>query len=66
MYDQMLIETSQGRYDRLLRDAETSRLLKSNAAERPGGPQARALVAIADSMITFGQVLKERYQPVRS
>ena len=66
MYEQMLIESSRAHHQQLLREAETTRLLKAHQAERRGGPQARALVALADSMITFGQVLKERYQPVRS
>ncbi len=65
MFERMLIENHEARYEQLLREAELERLVRASRPQRRG-PRVRALVRVADSMITFGQGLKERYQTASS
>jgi hypothetical protein len=62
MYNLMLEELAKERHQRLLREAEHWRLIKTVRRNRPS-PRIRVLVTIAGWLIRWGQFLNDRYQP---
>ena len=57
----MLDVMSRERHEKLLREAETYRLIKAGA-RRPGA-LGRGSVVIGGWLVSAGRVLRERYQP---
>lgn len=62
MIETMSIEVAKERHERLLHEAELSRLLADTGSDGPAAG-VRVLIAVADFLIAGGETLKRRYQP---
>ena len=62
MYEAMLYEVCKSRREDALRRSEEARMLEQLRGRVPAR-RTRLLLAVADSMIAFGEAVKARYQP---